>query len=57
MGSHFDRALSADFIEKLAAEARRGGWWTDVLADPKLVVALRGAPIWTSTGAGNASFA
>lgn len=42
MGSEFDRALSAAFIAKLAAEARRDGWWADVLADPKLIVALRG---------------
>jgi hypothetical protein len=42
MGSNFNRALSAAFIAKLATEARRDGWWADVLADPKLVVALRG---------------
>lgn len=41
MESNFDRALSAAFIAKLAAEAQRGGWWADVLADPKLIVALR----------------
>jgi hypothetical protein len=42
MGSDFDRALNAAFIAKLEAEARRDGWWSGVLADPKLVVALRG---------------
>jgi hypothetical protein len=42
MGLRFDRALNAAFIEKLEAEARRDSWWADVLADPKLIVALRG---------------
>lgn len=42
MRPDFARELSAAFIAKLAAEARRNGWWADVLADPKLVVALRG---------------
>jgi len=39
---YFARALSPGFIKKLEVEAGRGGWWTDVLADPKLVIALRG---------------
>ena len=38
----FGRALDAAFIEKLQAEARRDGWWADVLADPTLIIALRG---------------
>ncbi len=42
MGLEFDRALNADFIAKLKAEAHRDSWWADVLADPKLIVALRG---------------
>jgi hypothetical protein len=42
MESNFDRALSTAFIAKLAVEAHRDGWWVDVLADPKLIVALRG---------------
>jgi len=42
MGLEFDRALNAAFIAKLKAEARRDGWWADVLADPKLIVAVRG---------------
>jgi hypothetical protein len=43
MGSDFDRALNAAFVAKLAAEARHDGWWADVLADPKLVIAPRGS--------------
>jgi hypothetical protein len=40
--SAFDHALDADFIDKLAAEARKEGWWADVLADPTLLIAPRG---------------
>jgi hypothetical protein len=42
MTSYFDRALDPDFVALLAAEAKKPGWWADVLADPKLFVALRG---------------
>jgi hypothetical protein len=42
MPTIFGRAPDADFIAKLKAEAEKGGWWADVLADPKLVIALRG---------------
>jgi hypothetical protein len=42
MGSDFEHAVGDPFIAKLKAEACRGGWWADVLADPKLIVALRG---------------
>jgi hypothetical protein len=42
MATMFDRALDPGFIEQLASEATKGGWWADVLCDPKLVVALRG---------------
>jgi hypothetical protein len=38
----FVQELSGAFVKKLEAEAGRGGWWANVLADPKLVVALRG---------------
>ena len=30
------------FIRGLAAEAKKGGWWADVLADRELIVATRG---------------
>jgi hypothetical protein len=39
---NFGRAPDADFLAKLKAEAGKEGWWADVLADPKLVIALRG---------------
>jgi hypothetical protein len=42
VASPLDRALPDTFIGKLAAEANNEGWWADVLADPTLVVALRG---------------
>jgi hypothetical protein len=42
MASNFGRALDCAFITNLAAEAKNEGWWADVLADPKLVIALRG---------------
>lgn len=42
MTSIFDRALEPAFIEQLDAEAALGGWWADVLADPKLLIATRG---------------
>jgi hypothetical protein len=38
----FDRALSQDFIEALTGEAKKPGWWADVLNDPTLLIALRG---------------
>ena len=38
----FNRALSDEFIRKLATEATKGGWWTDVLANPDLFIAARG---------------
>ena len=41
MKSKFNRSLSAAFIKTLEAEALRGGWWADVLADPKLLIAVR----------------
>jgi hypothetical protein len=40
--STFDRALDPRFIDKLRVAANTGGWWSDVLNDAKLVVALRG---------------
>jgi hypothetical protein len=43
MASIFEHALNATFIAKLAAEAEKKGWWADVLADPKLLIALRGS--------------
>jgi hypothetical protein len=33
----------AEFIKQLEAEAAKGGWWADVLADPELFIALRGS--------------
>jgi hypothetical protein len=42
MASNFGRALDCAFITNLAAEAKKEGWWADVLADPKLLIALRG---------------
>jgi hypothetical protein len=42
MATNFKRGLCNHFIEMLANEADKGGWWADVLADPKLVIALRG---------------
>lgn len=41
--SIFKHSISEKFIEQLEQEAAKGGWWTDVLADPKLIVALRGS--------------
>lgn len=38
----FDHALSTDFIAALRTESERSGWWRDVLANPKLVIATRG---------------
>ena len=38
----FNHAIDDDFICKLKTEAEKGGWWADVLADPGLLVALRG---------------
>lgn len=43
MTSNVDRALVDGFIPQLAAEAAKGGWWADALADPKLFIALRGS--------------
>jgi hypothetical protein len=37
----FHRGLSDAFITALADLAHSGGWWSDVLADPKLVIAVR----------------
>ena len=39
----FDHALGPAFIAKLAVEAEMQGWWSDVLRDPKLLIALRGS--------------
>lgn len=41
MISIFDHSLEPRFIAQLEAEAAKGGWWADVLADPKLFIALR----------------
>lgn len=41
MATAFNRGISDKFIEKLAFEADKGGWWADVLADPGLVIAVR----------------
>lgn len=40
--SNFKRSISKEFIEQLAKEAAKGGWWADALADPKLFIGLRG---------------
>lgn len=37
----FGRGLNPCFINQLAAEAARASWWADVLADPKLFIAVR----------------
>jgi hypothetical protein len=42
MTSNFKRGLSDHFLNMLKEESDKGGWWADVLADPKLVIALRG---------------
>ena len=42
MAATFGRGLNQGFIKQLKAENTKAGWWADVLADPKLVVALRG---------------
>jgi len=42
MVTKFNHAIDNDFIEKLRAETEKNGWWSDVLADPTLLVALRG---------------
>jgi len=34
MASNFNHALEKDFITKLETEAKKEGWWADVLADP-----------------------
>jgi hypothetical protein len=39
----FKRSISKKFVGQLEQEAAKGGWWADVLADPKLIVALRGS--------------
>lgn len=41
----FEHALSARFIDQLELLAAKGGWWADVLADPTLVVAVRGTSL------------
>lgn len=41
----FDRALNDTFVNCLAEEAAAGGWWRDVLADPKLLIAPRRADL------------
>ncbi|SEG64448.1 hypothetical protein SAMN04488144_13224 [Methylobacterium sp. 190mf] len=38
----FDHALPTAFVAALREEARREGWWRDVLQDPSLVIATRG---------------
>lgn len=38
----FERAIDGTFIECLARESERGGWWADVLKDPNLTIAPRG---------------
>jgi hypothetical protein len=43
MAAKFDHALNPNFIALLAIEADKPGWWADVLADPELIVALRGS--------------
>jgi hypothetical protein len=43
--SIFKHSITPKFIRLLEQEAAKGGWWTDVLADPKLIVALRGSYI------------
>lgn len=37
----FDRALNDTFVNRLAEEATKSGWWRDVLADSKLLIAPR----------------
>jgi len=42
--AQFSRALAPRFIDLLKAESeKKSGWWSDVLADPGLVIALRGS--------------
>src|SRR4051794_26961321 len=42
MNTKFQRALSNTFIQNLASEAAKGkGWWSDVLADDRLLIAVR----------------
>ena len=38
---HFERGLDDDFMRKLELEARRPGWFADVLADPDLILGIR----------------
>lgn len=39
----FSRALDESFIDRLRCEAKKAGWWADVLADPGLLIAVRGS--------------
>ena len=41
--SNFKRSISPEFIGQLKKEEDKRGWWKDVLADSKLIVALRGS--------------
>ncbi len=38
----FKHDIDASFVKELEKEAKKDGWWVDVLADPSLFVALRG---------------
>jgi hypothetical protein len=42
--SIFKHSISKEFIKQLQ-EAAKGGWWKDALADPKLIIALRGSSL------------
>ncbi|CAO4172020.1 hypothetical protein [Methylorubrum aminovorans] len=37
----FERALNDTFVKRLAQEAVAGGWWHNVLADLRLLIAPR----------------
>src|SRR5712691_7631328 len=37
----FERGLDKDFMESLEPVARGGGWFTDVLSDPDLILGIR----------------
>ena len=38
----FEHGLPESIIKRLAAEAKKSGWWADVLADKDLIIATRG---------------
>ena len=38
---HFKHGLDPDFMKKLEAVSKAGGWFADVLADPDLILGIR----------------